>query len=69
MAGLALAVVAIAILVLFLVPQKHICKKCGKQKARLVQERTSRKSSVRIDYKYLHCLSCGEKECVGFEKV
>lgn len=69
MTDIALAVMAIALLVLFLVPQKSICRKCGKQKARLVQERTSGKSSVIIDYKYLHCLNCGEKECVGFERV
>jgi len=69
MSGLDFAVVAIVILVLLLIPQKHICRKCGKEKAKLIQERTSEKSSVRIDYTYLHCSSCGEKECVGLERV
>ena len=69
MEGIDIAVIGIALLVLLLIPQKSICRKCGKQKARIVQKRTSGKGSVRIDYKYLHCLNCGEKECVGFERV
>jgi hypothetical protein len=69
MPGIALAVIAIAFLVIFLIPQKSICRKCGKEKARIVQKRTSEKGSVRIDYTYLYCTSCGEKECVGFERV
>ena len=69
MAGLALGVMAIVLFVLFLIPQKYVCKKCGSGKANLVQERTSEKSSVRFDLRYINCPSCGEKECVGMGKV
>lgn len=69
MAGIALAVMAMMLLVLFLLPQKYVCKKCGSGKANLVQERTSEKSSVRFDLRYIDCPSCGDKECVGMRKV
>lgn len=69
MPGLALAVMAIMLLVLFLIPQKYVCKKCGSGKANLVQERTSEKNSVRFDLLYIDCPNCGEKECVGLVRV